>query len=80
MGKPANVRAYAARALGLLRADADLPTAARAGQQSAQRAVPRLRQLLEDRSRKVRLCAAIALYELGEKLGGDALVDQLQGS
>ncbi len=75
-----DVRAYAARALGLLKYDVEGALAARAGQLSGQRAVPRLKELLDDRSRKVRLCAAIALYELGEKLGGDALVDQLQGS
>lgn len=73
-----DVRAYAARAIGLLRYDAEGATSARAGQLSGQRASPRLKQLLDDKSRKVRLCAAIALYELGEKLGGEALVDELQ--
>lgn len=75
-----DVRAYAARALGLLKYGAASAAGAAAGAAAAGRALPRLRELLEDRSRKVRLCAAIALYELGEKLGGDALVSELSGS
>jgi HEAT repeat protein len=76
-----DVRAYAARALGLLKHEGGESTAgARAGQLASHRATPRLRELLQDRSRKVRLCAAIALYELGEKLGGEALVQELQGA
>jgi HEAT repeat protein len=71
-----DVRAYAARALGLLRYDASAG-GARAEAASAARAIPELKSRLEDRSRKVRLCAAIALYELGEKLGGEVLVDEL---
>lgn len=71
------VRAYAARAIGLLRREPEEASAARVAQLGAERAVPRLRELLEDRSRKVRLCAAIALHELGERLGGQALVDEL---
>jgi HEAT repeat protein len=73
-----DVRAYAARAIGLLRPDDSGAAGARAGQSAADKAAPALRELLKDRSRKVRLCAAIALYELGEKLGGEALVDELQ--
>lgn len=73
-----DVRAYAARALGLLKHDGDKSGKTRASLMSENKAVPALKQLLKDRSRKVRLCAAIALYELGEKLGGEALVDELQ--
>lgn len=57
----ADTRAYAARALSLL----DGPPV---GQERA-RLVSALRRGLKDPSRKVRLCAAIALYELGESLG-----------
>lgn len=71
------VRAYAARALGLLRREPDGAGAPLAEPLAAHLAVPELKALLEDRSRKVRLCAAIALYELGEKLGGQTLASEL---
>jgi len=56
-----NERAYAARALGMLRFDVD-----DAGKGDA---VAALQGCLNDDARKVRLCAAIALYELGEAVG-----------
>lgn len=70
-----DVRAYAARALGLLRPPEPRGgVAARTAQLHSQRAVGPLRALLRDRSRKVRLCAALSLYELGEKSVGRELV------
>lgn len=70
-----DVRAYAARALGLLRPpDPRGGLAARTAQLSAQRAVGPLRGLLRDRCRRVRLCAALSLYELGEKSVGREFV------
>lgn len=72
-----DVRAYAARALGLLQ-HGDTAGSRRAGLMSENKPVLALKGLLKDRSRKVRLCAAISLYELGERLGGEALVDELQ--
>lgn len=70
-----DVRAYAARALGLLRPPEPRGgLATRTAQLSTQRAVGPLRALLRDRSRKVRLCAALSLYELGEKSVGRELV------
>jgi len=71
-----DVRAYAARALGMLRRD----TAGKLGGlgvMARNQATPALQKALQDPSKKVRLCAAIALYELGEKLGGKQLVREL---
>lgn len=74
------VRAYAARALGQLRFRAG--SAPRAedddGVAPDPRVIPALKGLLKDRSRKVRLCAAISLYELGEALGAASLLDELR--
>ncbi len=70
------VRAYAARALGQLRFAAHEDD----GVLLDARMVPALKGSLKDRSRKVRLCAAISLYELGEALGGDALLDELRAA
>jgi HEAT repeat protein len=68
-----DTRAYAARALGLVKHAG----ATRGGALAENRAIPPLKTALNDRSRKVRLCAAIALYELGEKLGAESVVDEL---
>lgn len=67
-------RAYAARALGQLR----YAESEEEGVAPDPKLVPTLRALLQDRSRKVRLCAAVSLYELGEATGTDALLDELE--
>lgn len=72
-----DARAYAARALGQLQwtpADEEPGGGARPDA----RILPALQALLQDRSRKVRLCAAISLYELGEAESGAALLDELE--
>jgi len=76
-----DTRAYAARALGMLRQQPSKggggALSARMGQMSENKAIPALKKLLKDRSKKVRLCACIALYELGDKAGGKQLVREL---
>ena len=72
-----DVRAYAARALGLLKHGGSGPKG-QLGLMAENKAVPVLKKLLKDQSRKVRLCAAISLYELGEQLGGRRLVQDLR--
>ena len=75
-----DTRAYAARALGILKYDDGGPAGARAAQQARDRVAPELRALVKhDSARKVRLCAAIALYELGERSAGEALASELTG-
>jgi len=75
-----DTRAYSARALGMLRhAGSSGAVGARMGQLAANQVVPALKRTLKDRSKKVRLCASIALYELGEKVGGRQLVEELTG-
>lgn len=78
LGHPADdVRAYAARAIGLLQHGGG----ARRGQiglMAENKAVPVLKKLLKDHSRKVRLCAAISLYELGEQMSGRRVVQELR--
>lgn len=79
-----DVRAYAARALGMLRSGGTKSVAIksaaglRMGMLSDNKAAPALRKLLSDRSRKVRLCAAIALYELGDRPAGRTVVENLK--
>lgn len=72
-----DVRAYAARALGLLQYAQAAGGRGQLGLMAQGKALPKLRRLLTDRSRKVRLCAAIALYELGEQVGGRQVVREL---
>jgi HEAT repeat protein len=81
LGSPNDdTRAYAARALGMLRhSGSGGAMGARMGQLAANQVVPALKRSLKDRSKKVRLCASIALYELGEKIGGRQLVEELTG-
>jgi HEAT repeat protein len=76
--KDDDTRAYGARALGMLKGGSG-PSAvgARATTLAEGKAVPALKKLLTDSSKKVRLCASIALYELGEKSGGRHLVREL---
>lgn len=75
-----DTRAYAARALGMLRhGPSGGALGARMGQLAANQVVPALKRALKDRAKKVRLCASIALYELGEKVGGRQLVEELTG-
>jgi len=75
-----DTRAYAARGLGMLKQRAAAgPMAAQVGLLAQNTIVPALTKALEDRSRKVRLCASIALYEVGEKAGGRHLVRELTG-
>jgi HEAT repeat protein len=74
-----DTRAYAARAIGMIQVSNQAPAMghlARAAQLSTEKSVSMLRRLLKDRSRKVRLCAAIALYEFGEKAGGRAVAQE----
>jgi HEAT repeat protein len=63
-----DTRAYAARALGLLSADPPTPATI----------LDALRKLLDDKARKVRLCAAIALHELGDGDARARLADALR--
>ena len=71
-------RAYAARALGMLKAASmSGGLGARASALNDSKAVPALKKLLKDKVKKVRLCASIALYELGDKSGGRQLVREL---
>ena len=74
-----DTRAYAARALGMLQQGnaAGGMLAARMGAMSAGQVIPALKKVIADRSKKVRLCASIALYELGDQLGGRQLVQEL---
>ena len=75
-----DTRAYAARAIGMIQVANQgqrLGHLARAAQLTTEKSVTMLKRLLKDRSRKVRLCAAIALYEFGEKAGGRAVVQEL---
>lgn len=73
-----DTRAYAARALGMLRqSGGGGMLGARMGAMSAGQVIPALKKVIADRSKKVRLCASIALYELGDKLGGRQLVQEL---
>lgn len=73
-----DTRAYAARALGMLKAASmGGGLGARASALNESKAVPALKKLLKDASKKVRLCASIALYELGDKSGGRQLVREL---
>jgi HEAT repeat protein len=73
-----DTRAYAARALGMIKhPKSSGAMGARLGQMSENKAVPALKKLLKDRSKKVRLCGCIALYELGDKAGGKQLVREL---
>ncbi len=74
-----DTRAYAARALGMLQQGkaAGGMLGARMGAMSAGQVIPALKKVIGDRSKKVRLCASIALYELGDKLGGRQLVQEL---
>lgn len=74
-----DVRAYAARALGLLQIGGGKGLLSRATRMAENKAVPALKRLLQDRSRKVRLCAAIALHELGERGGRVAVASVLNG-
>ncbi|MBN2361856.1 MAG: HEAT repeat domain-containing protein [Deltaproteobacteria bacterium] len=71
-----DVRAYAARALGMLRRDSGGKIGG-LGVMARNQAAPALQKALQDPSKKVRLCAAIALFELGEKMGGKQLVREL---
>jgi HEAT repeat protein len=76
--KEEDVRAYAARALGMMKApQAGGALGARAGAMTESKAVPALKKCLKDSAKKVRLCASIALYELGDKAGGRQLVREL---
>ena len=76
-----DTRAYAARALGMLKQRAAAgPMAAQVGLLSQNVIVPALTKALSDRARKVRLCASIALFEVGEKAGGRHLVKELTNS
>ena len=76
--KDEDTRAYAARALGMLKQPARSGgLGARAGAMTEGKAVPALKKVLKDPSKKVRLCACIALYELGDKAGGRQLVREL---
>ncbi len=71
-----DTRAYAARALGLVY-KAAVARDARAANALVERSQDKLRALLSDPSRKVRLCAAIALYEMGAPMSAQAMTDAL---
>ncbi|MCP4500616.1 MAG: HEAT repeat domain-containing protein [Deltaproteobacteria bacterium] len=73
-----DVRAYAARSLGMLRYASDDYDAAFCAEKKAI-AIAALAGLFSDAERKVRLCAAIALYELGDKSGQKQLSDEVDG-
>ncbi|MBL93091.1 MAG: hypothetical protein CMH56_14920 [Myxococcales bacterium] len=78
----ADVRAYAARALAMLAwptAQNLGPAAMRSGSMEQDKVHKALKRLLKDRSAKVRLCASLALYELGEKSAGHQVVRELGG-
>ncbi|MFH1807593.1 MAG: HEAT repeat domain-containing protein [Pseudomonadota bacterium] len=74
-----DTRAYAARALGILKhGSAKGGLGSMMGTLAANQVVPALKKLLGDRARKVRLCAALAMYELGEqKAAGRQIVQEL---
>jgi HEAT repeat protein len=63
-----DTRAYAARALGLIHDPPPTPPTI----------LDALRKLLDDKARKVRLCAAIALHELGDGDASARLADALR--
>jgi HEAT repeat protein len=76
-----DVRAYAARALAMLswpaaRSSSVMAMKTGALQQDAVNIA--LKRLLKDTSSKVRLCASLALYELGEKSAGRNVVKELE--
>ena len=76
-----DVRAHAARALAMLSWPAShqagvLAVKTGAMQQDAVNIA--LKRLLKDPSSKVRLCASLALYELGEKSAGQQVVKELE--
>ena len=78
-----DVRAYAARALAMLAWPSAKnlgPAAMRSGSMTMDKVHKALKRLLQDRSAKVRLCASLALYELGEKSAGHQVVRELGGA
>ena len=74
-----DARAYAARALGLMREPAGLKgVRAHSWLERKEQMIATLKQTLEDRSLKVRVFASIALFELGVRNAGKTLISLLK--
>lgn len=73
--KDEGIRASAARALGMLKDTGPRKLNIRLREQKT---LPALRKRLDDSSKKVRLCAALSLYEMGDKAAGAKLVQVLE--
>ena len=74
-----DARAYAARALGMIREPVGLKgVRAHTWLEKKEAMIDALKGCLQDRSHKVRVFAAVALYELGVKSAGQTLLDLLE--